>query len=301
MSKSQPWSPSEDALCRMLVEQGKTSADIADIFADQGIQRTQRAIMVRSYRQGWRAHMPPSPVVIEPPPTMEGDALLLFDIHSPCHDARFIDACIDLALKMGIKKCGIGGDLVDFNAFSFFQKAGFDVDAEIDTTEKILSALESIFDEIVYSNGNHEDRLSRLTGWLLPVQQAVRLFMRTDKTTFSRAYWFTLISGGEKYYIEHPKNVSAHATVVPKALAAKYHCHVIAGHGHLWGESKDISGEYRAIDSGVCADPQRIEYYMMRHSVRPAMCQGAVIVKDGVPLLLDPEKVKVYLSYPKRG
>jgi len=279
----------------MWTEQGRDSAAIATEFAARGIDRTQKAVQRIRARKGWRMLVPTSPVKLEAPPVMQGDALLLFDIHSPCHDARWINRCVDLALRWGVRQCGIGGDLVDFTAFSIFAKSdAYDVQEEIVQTEAILKALECAFDSIVYSAGNHDVRLSRLTGWMLPVETAVRLFIRSGRTTFTRSYWFTLISGGEEFYIEHPANTSVNQTIVPAKLAAKYRKHVIAGHGHLWGMGRDVSGQYWAIDAGVCADPDRIEYYQMRHSTRPAMQQGAVIVRDGTPLLLSPHNIAAF-------
>ena len=295
MSLRQPWTPAEELLCQTLTEQGRDSAEIAATFAGRGIARTQKAIMRLKARKGWHGKVTESPVVLATPPVLRGDALLLFDVHSPCHDAAWINRCVELALRWGIHKLGIGGDLVDFTAFSVFAKSSeYDVATEIAATESILHTLETCFDEVVYSAGNHEQRLSRLTDWLLPVETAVRLFLRDGKTTFTRSFWFTLESGGESFYVEHPRNTSVSQTLVPARLAAKYHTHVIAGHGHLWGQGRDVSGRYWAIDAGICADPERLEYYQMQHTVRPAMQQGAVIVRGGVPVLLSPGNIALY-------
>ena len=297
MTSTQPWTPAEALLCQTLTEQGYDSAEIARVFAERGITRTQKAIMRLKSRKGWHGKVPESPVRLSSPPVLRGDALLLFDVHSPCHDAEWINRCVDLARRWGVRKLGVGGDLVDFTAFSAFQKSGeYDVATEIAATARILETLESCFDEVVYSAGNHEVRLSRLTDWLLPVESAVRLFLKAGKTTFTRSFWFTLESGGETFYIEHPRNVSVNQTIVPARLAAKYSVHVIAGHGHLWGQGRDVSGRYWAIDAGICADPERLEYYQMQHNVRPAMQQGAVIVRQGVPVLLSPANIRLYES-----
>ena len=295
MSVRQPWSAAEELLCQTLTEQGRDSAEIAATFASRGIARTQKAIMRLKARKGWHGKVAESPVTLAEPPVLRGDALLLFDVHSPCHDADWINRCVDLALRWGVHRLGIGGDLVDFSAFSVFARSTeYDVATEIAATEAILRTLETCFDEVVYSAGNHEQRLSRLTDWLLPVETAVRLFLRDGKTTFTRSYWFTLESDGETFYIEHPRNTSVSQTLIPARLAAKYHQHVIAGHGHLWGQGRDVSGRYWAIDAGICADPERLEYYQMQHSVRPAMQQGAVIVRGGVPVLLSPANIALY-------
>lgn len=295
MSRATAWTPAEDALAQLLTEQGRDSAQIAEVFVQRGICRTQKSIQRRRERQGWRARVAPSPVRLDEPPVLKGDALLLFDLHSPCHDADWINRCVDLALRWGVTGLGIGGDLVDWTAFSVFAKSdAYDIDTEIRATEQILHTLERNFSEIIYSAGNHEVRLSRRTDWLLPVDTAVRLFLRDGKTTFTRAFWFTLLSAGERFMISHPKNASVLQTSVPARLAAKYHCHQVSGHGHLWGQGRDASGRYWTIDAGMCADPERLEYYVMQPNTRPAMCQGAVIVRDGVPYLLSPDNIAGY-------
>ena len=295
MTQATAWTPAEDAFVRHLVQEGKDSAEIAALCREAGIARTQKSIQRRRERCGWHARVAESPVKLDAPPTLKGDALLLFDVHSPCHDAAWVNRCVDLALSWGVRKLGIGGDLVDWTAFSVFAKSdAYDVNAEIDATEQILRALGRTFSEVVYCAGNHEVRLSRRTDWLLPVDTAVRLFIRDGRTTFTRSHWFTLESGGERFMVAHPKNASVSQTMVPAKLAAKYQTHVVAGHGHLWGQGRDVSGRYWAIDAGICADPARLEYYQMEPTTRPAMQQGAVIIKDGVPYLLSPANIAGY-------
>ncbi len=289
------WTPAERLLCQTLTEQGRDSAEIARVFAEQGIQRTQKAIQRLKAREHWHGKVAESPVRLQQPPTLRGDALLLFDVHAPCHDAAWINRCVDIAARWDVRKLGIGGDLVDFTAFSAFEKSSeYDVAAEIASAARIVETLESCFDEVVYSSGNHDVRLSRLTDWLLPVESAVRLFLRSGKTTFTRSYWFTLESGDARYMCVHPRNASVAQTMVPARLAAKYQTNVIAGHGHLWGQGRDVSGRYWAIDAGMCADPLRLEYYQMQPTIRPAMCQGAVIVRGGIPYLLSPYNIAGY-------
>jgi hypothetical protein len=114
------------------------------------------------------------------------------------------------------------------------------------------------------------------------------------RITRSSYRWMRFESGGEMWQCEHPLSSSANATIVPKRLASIHLCHVIAGHGHGWGIARDLSGRYYAIDTGICADPKKLTYAYRAHSMRPAMNQGAVIVIDGVPLLLSPDNVGLY-------
>ena len=295
MPRATAWTPAEDAFVRHLVQEGKDSAEIAALCQADGIQRTQKAIQRRRERCGWHARVAESPVKLEPPPTLQGDALLVGDIHAPCQDADWINRVIDLALKWGIKKCGIGGDLVSFDAFSIFAKsAEFDVDTEIAHIQQIIHTFEMCFDEVVYCAGNHEARLSRKTDWGLPLHTAMRLFAQGPKVRTTPAYWFYMESGDQEYYIEHQQNVSVNPAVVPVKLCGKFHKNVICYHGHTCGMGRDISGKYRGIDSGMCADPERMEYYNMRHNTRPVMMRGAVIVREGCEYLLQPDTIHGY-------
>lgn len=294
---SQPWGLAEVEIVTLHVERGDNAEQTSQALRDAGFNRSHQAVRRWLQRHPQiHALVAASPVrKMERPPVLKGDALLLFDIHCPFHDAAWINRAIDLALRWGIRKAGVGGDLVDFNAFTTFQRSEeFDVEDEIASAEQVIHTLEMAFDEVIYSAGNHEVRLSRKTDWLLPVQSAVRLFMRDGKVTFTRSHWFTLESGGQEWYVEHPRSVSVNSSLVPARLCAKYHKHVVAGHGHLAGIGRDVSGRYWAVDSGMCADPGRMEYYVMEHNTRPAMNQGAVIIRDGVPVLLTPDNVRFY-------
>ena len=55
MSIRQPWSPAEEALCQLLTEQGRDSAEIAATFTERGIPRTQKAISRLKARKHWHA------------------------------------------------------------------------------------------------------------------------------------------------------------------------------------------------------------------------------------------------------
>ena len=82
--------------------------------------------------------------------------------------------------------------------------------------------------------------------------------------------------------------------MIPAKLCAKFGCHVIAGHGHTWGMTRSDCGRYWAIDSGICADPKRMEFGSIEHNTRPVQMRGAVIVRGGIPILLCPENITVY-------
>lgn len=296
---STSWTPGELFLLRALITQGLNDAEIAKEFVELGGKRTYKAIQRKRQREGWRTLIAANPLCaprFDKALRVEADrALLMFDPHAPFHDADWCNRVIGLALSYKVDTVAIGGDLVDFTAFSKWgRQERVEAEDEIASAIQIVKALCDSFKRVIYSGGNHENRLPRITGNLLALRNTMELFINGTHAEVTDYHWFELISGGEKYYIEHPKNASIHATIVPKKLASKYLCHVVAGHGHLWGITRDPSNSFWCIDSGVCADPERLAYTHKVHSTRPKEVQGAVLILDGIPILLCPDNIKFY-------
>ena len=284
-----------------MVREGLDSAEIAERFAERGLCRTQKAIQrkrereTRSDPMGWHATVAPAPKCAprfdQPAVVVADRALTIFDLHAPFHDAEWVNWVVGTALRFGCTACVIGGDLVDFAAFSKWgRQERVEAEDEIRTARQIVNALARSFDQVVYGAGNHEMRLPRITGNLLELRDAMEMFVNAANVTVSDYHYSILVSNGVEYQVEHPKNASSIATRVPTKLAEKYHRHIIAGHGHLWGQARDVSGEYWGIDAGICADPMRLAYNAKTHNTRPMMNQGAAMVLDGIPMLLEPAK-----------
>ena len=294
---SRTWETAEIALLRRHVRDGLNAEQISRALTRDGLPRTHQAVRrkVQSLRKkdphGWHALVrhADTPRHTRQIQLQADRVLLLFDIHAPFHDATWINRCIDEALDAGCTAVGVGGDLIDFASFSVYgREPRIEAIDEIDSAEQVVTTLARTFDRVVYAGGNHESRLPRKTDNLLGLAQAMELFVRAPNVEITDYHWFEVVSGGQRYYVEHPRNYSMHATIVPKALCSKYLCHVVAGHGHGWGITRDVSGRYWAIDAGMCADPLRLGYVVKQHSRAPAMQQGAVLLVDGVPRLLSP-------------
>lgn len=220
---------------------------------------------------------------LDQPPTI-GDCLVLADIHAPYHDAPFINRCIDIALGMGVKEVVVAGDLLEVTAFSPFDPDVRDIlDEEFGIAEQFLDVLSSSFDRVLCIMGNHEARIQKRLGYhQLPTGRVGRMMTRKENVAFS-PYYHCLYDG---WRICHPKNASVVPGSVAAKLAGKYHCNVVAGHGHVFGVAQDVSGEFVGIDSGACVDPKRLEYVETRMNTRPRVYQGAVILKHGLPTLI---------------
>ena len=293
-----PWTPAERALVAELFAQGKTSAEIAETLREKGIKRTQKAILHQRNAHGWHAQVAPSPVLRqEGPLTATGDMLVLADPHCPFHDATWVNRCISLAVKWGITLAGIAGDLIDWSAFSVYGRvAEVEAEDEIRAAEQFTRTLATAFESVYYAPGNHEVRLARITGYALSLERLADWWITRDNVHTTDRHWFWLESGGQRYRITHPHNYSRIPANNSAKLCAKYGAHVIAGHSHHWGMAQDVTGRRLGVDTGMCADLQRLDYVQTRDTNNPTMAQGACVVKAGVCYLLSPLNIAGYES-----
>lgn len=158
------------------------------------------------------------------------------------------------------------------------------VSTELEIARRELKRLEKQFDQIDFVMGNHEGRLLRaLQSAISPDELARLLEINNPRWRIAPYYYSVLISGGEKFQIEHPKNTSKYSAA---RLASKYGCHVLMGHNHHVVFQFDQSGKYYALEIGHGVDETRLPYAAQRHNIAHAHVLGACIVRDGIPWLL---------------
>jgi len=297
-----PWNVAETALLQRWVQDGLDSQRISQEFLKLGIARTYKACSRKIGQErkrapgAWHAMVAESPFApIQDPPTLDGNTLLLFDLQIPWHDEKWVNRVTGLAIKWGVENLGIGGELLDLNAFSFFGRTeNVEAKMEFAAGRQAIRAFSTNFKHKVYAPGNHEMRLSRLTGHALQVQDAMTLWCNDPTVKTTDHHWFWVLSGGQPFRVVHPRNISTAPGAVPAKLSAKYGCNVVSGHGHLVGMAMDISGQHWAIDAGVCCDPSRMPFGTLELNTRPAQNQGAVVIMDGIPILLTPGNLAFY-------
>jgi len=290
------WSPPELALLKELVEQGLNDAQIFERFQSGGISRTYKGIQIKRQRKGWRARMKPSPFNLDKAALLEADrALLLFDIHAPLHHAIWIERVIDLALKWKVTGVGVGGDIVDFSSVSYWGRTiGIELDDEEEAATNVVMVLEKNFKHKVLCGGNHEMRVVRKLEHAKKLGSVLDGFCGDPTTVTTDRKWFWLESGGQKFRVAHPKNYNRIPARTAQALASKYRCNVIGGHNHLWGQTRDVSNGWWAIDAGCCLDAKRVGYLEEEMSTNPQAVLGAVIVMEGIPVLLGQDNIEFY-------
>ena len=298
------WGESETARLLYMMQRGVGSNEIAEVFRqEEDSQRTQRAIENKISREkqndpgAWRVQIKGgnTPQYTGAIRATSERTLVIADVHAPFHDAAFMNSVIGLAARLRCDTCVVAGDLVDWASFSVYGRVlGVEAAEEIESARQIVHSIADTFEHVIYFPGNHEDRLGRKMDHLLPITETMGWFVDQSNVLLSEYRWCVIINGGKKWHIEHPKNTSVIPARVPQLLCSKYLANVIMGHNHQWGITRDRSGKYYAIETGICADPKKLDYIQRIHNTRPEVNQGAVLVLEGVPLLLSKENVKLY-------
>jgi len=231
--------------------------------------------------------------------TVEGDHLILADPHAPFHDAAWMNRCMDLAQRWGVHKVGIAGDLFEQSAFSHFgRQIGVEWRDEKAAAMQMVRTLLTRFEGVTICQGNHEARVLRRLAYVMDGSDWDEMlygeFTHDSKLNATPFHWFEIVSGGEHFRVTHPKNASITPGAVAAKIAAKHNISVIASHGHINGVRRDTSDRLWCIDVGMCAELERLAYVTMEDNTRPRMQQGAVLIKDGVPVLVEPGNVALY-------
>jgi hypothetical protein len=86
-----------------------------------------------------------------------------------------------------------------------------------------------------------------------------------------------------------------------RALCSKYLTHVVGAHDHLCAVTKDVSGRYWAVDTGMCAHHRLLDYIENESSNNPQMVQGACLVMDGVPVSVTPDSIALYEQLTRKA
>ncbi len=227
---------------------------------------------------------------------LRGSTVVISDVQIPFQDGEFLYKVLHLANKWGVKQGISAGDFFNQSAFSIFLHRPEDKlwKEEATAAQQVASVMLSLIPNWLFLLGNHDAFLLKTVAHQFGHDALMRLADMPTGIESSDYYWCIVEDGrGNEWRVTHPRNISVIHARVPQRLAARYQQNVIASHGHLIGMTPDDSGKFCCIDEGVCCDPLRLDYSMERDSTRPAMNQGAVILKETDGLL------HPYLLHPK--
>ena len=307
MAKS-PWKiqlatgeTAEDALEQLYYE-GRTDEEMAALLgvmtgkslSVSSARQKRRAMGLHKSGQGIPLMKSSSAPKYDEPPRIDGDVLILCDLHVPFHDATWCNKVIGLALLWGVPNLVLAGDILDLVALRHFapyfaelgeKKVPDSLEEEFTQAGSVFDALAG-FEKILYISGGHELRLLRKLDRSVAVSRFAAMFTDLPQLEMS-AYHKCEV--GNNWHISHPKNASVIPGRVPFFLVRKHRKNVAIGHDHVWGQVQDESGDNIAISIGVCCDPARLDYVALQDTTRPAVTQGALIIKRNYPWLLSPK------------
>lgn len=162
-----------------------------------------------------------------------------------------------------------------------------DVGSEALHAKKALADIGDAFDDVVYVIGNHDGRfLSALNSPMFAGDLKRFVLGDNPKYRIAEYYYSTLHTERGDYSIEHPVGSSASTA---QNIASQKLCHVLMGHSHRYSRMRDVSGQFWAIQMGMCCDETRMAYVGQRTRGREKHATGATIVRGGYPYDVSPD------------
>lgn len=211
-------------------------------------------------------------------PRLYGDTLIFADAQMPFHDGEFMSRVLEVAHAWGVRLGVSAGDLMNGTAFSKFGHKPEDANwrEEMDVTAACLHIMHEAVKEWWLLMGNHDVHVIKQLCEQIGMADILKLLNKPKGIQGTDYYWCVV---NDNWRITHPRNVSVIPGRIPEALCGKYNMNVAAGHGHLVGIVP--YNQWIAVDIGICCDPVRLDYNATRDNTRPAMQQGALILKAG--------------------
>ena len=259
-------------------------------------------------------------------PHIEGDVLILSDLHIPYHNAAHVNRCIMAAKKAGVTKLILAGDALDMRAFSHWPDDFTDSErlmaSKAVTSEILLLAKEldhataerlyQLADKITPESGNISEEINTAREFFKVLDQNFaevwymmgnheKWVIRMLQKTISNADFARLFGVSPKWFVTPYYWCKLTSGGVPyqiehptnsgkgssKRLVPIFGCNIIMGHNHHYSVQTDPSGKWLAIEPGTCADVSKIQYDNQRHGSHDMHVTGAVMVKGGKAHLLN--------------
>lgn len=244
------------------------------------------------------------------------DYVVISDIEIPDHDPTMLQAALLTAMSKNIKTLIIAGDLLatdnpTLNSWVETWAVGNQINYEgaIGIALDILARFLMWFDDIYVLEGNHDDRINRVTGgevWFGMLLNQARIHAERiiadnpDRqgaaVHFSRyAYMYVRTRRGPMY-ICHQHNYSKTPVKLaqdiygvingpdydirdPNSVGEK--CHILVTHTHIIQSGFSPDGSREMYGIGCCRDPLKTRYKSTKATKFPEWNQGIFYAKGG--------------------
>ena len=227
-----------------------------------------------------------------------GNGIVIYaDVHIPVHDSVFMDKVAEVGEHWGIRKALLAGDFLDMQAWSWFAKSlaeqSTKFDEELEIARSVMMKLESLYDEIWWSLGNHEFRITRSTESRIGMKTLARMIGRTEKlkvTDFSMAI-IQDSEGRPDWRVTHPDATRKVPLSWAREQVSMKLQHILVAHTHRPAMALDMSGKFFTIETGMMADPYKLAYTKLKDTAFADPQQGAIILKRGYDGFLKPYQI----------
>lgn len=218
---------------------------------------------------------------------LQGDWMIIGDVHLPCTDYGFLQLVIKVAKKYGIKKLIIAGDFFTLDIASKYQQVVPAIQWEMERKAGRLVVAELLewFDDLRFLMGNHDRRLQRLTDGQLDENDIFGMISSSDKVHVSN--WGHCVvenknKDGYPWRITHSSNYSINQLTVADALSNKFQMNIISHHEHHLAQGWDRYKRFVVINNGCLVDQNKLAYVMLDDNKMSGMTLGFVMLQNGV-------------------
>lgn len=220
-------------------------------------------------------------------PRIEQDCVCLLDMHTPYHDAKFIEQVLDVAVAWGVRRAVMDGDAWDVDWLSWFERdPNLTPDAEIRAWRDVSAVLlDALPDGLDIHMGNHAERIRRLLrnmdkdaramlDLVLDDKEPEEVLYANDSRIRVTPYHYCRVHG---VLVGHP---SATGTNVGLYVMESYDTDCVLGHTHYAGTTYDRADRHVAVEVGGCFSPSKLRYISCRLPARARgkQRQGAAII-----------------------
>lgn len=145
------------------IEQARNLIRVKRGTKGKSVRTGRKKVAYKKRKAGWKPEAPPSLAEKWEPYILPGSRVLVIsDLHVPYHDKAAIDSAIEYGKKLKPDTVLINGDFGDWYSLSKWQKdpRKRDLKQEIDIQRECMRFIRQSFPktQIVFKNGNHEDR-----------------------------------------------------------------------------------------------------------------------------------------------
>lgn len=240
-----------------------------------------------------KPHRPPLVPILAEPITMEGDLLVLNDVHAPLVHYDTFHRAIDDADSRGIRQAAIIGDFTNQDALAGHEllQKGAEIDVESDHVSYAASILLDVFDIVVVAFGNHDRHA--MVKLKVDFQKALNMLLvglPQDKLDRLHVTWRDhVIVDTERgpWRLCHTRAYRKDPLKYPNEVALRYGMHVAGAHRHHMAIGRAANGK-DIVDLPAQADFERMAYLHRYTSHLPEPQNGYSLLIGGrmqIPML----------------